>query len=91
MKNKNVKSRVMQGLMLRFGNQEFTYTDIVKEVLLVNGEIKDLSEYDWRKHRGYYVGSITDLTGYFYKFTKQNPWRLVKVDGQRLYRVECQY
>jgi hypothetical protein len=80
----------MRALKNRFGDGEFSYTDIVKEVLLVNGEITDLSEYDWRKHRGYYAGTISKWWGYFYKSTPQNPWRLVVVyvDDKPRYRVE---
>jgi hypothetical protein len=91
---KNVKMHVLQALQMRFGNKSFGYTDILKEVLLFNQKINDFSEYDWRnpQHRGYYASAITGHGGkYWYKFTAQNPWRLVKFsfEGKTCYQVEC--
>jgi hypothetical protein len=87
-----IKSQILSSLHGQFGNTPFTYTDIVKQVLLSRGIINSPSEYDWKTHRGYYACAINCYNSeYLYKCTTRNPWRLVKgisPNGKTQYRVE---
>ena len=76
-----VKTKILKALHDKFGNELFTYTDIVKEVCVQRGIISDHSEYNWRIHRGQYADAITRYGGndYMYNCTKRNPWRLEHV------------
>jgi hypothetical protein len=87
-----VKSKILKALHDKFGNELFTYTDIVKEVCVQHGSITDHSEYNWRIHRGQYACAINCYGGndYLYKCTKRNPWRLEQVwtlGKSNMYRV----
>lgn len=76
------KSQIFDYLQKRFGNKTFRYTDITIAALMVNGWIKDPSEYDWRIHRGYYATNITAYSGdYMFNPSKGDTRRLVNCSG----------
>lgn len=76
------KSQIFDNLQERFGNNTFRYTDIVISALMVNGWIKDPSEYRSEFHRGYYAANISGYSGdYMYNSSPNDHRRLSKVDG----------
>ena len=81
-KNKTKKAQIFDYLQTRFGENPFRYTDIVIAALITNGLIKDPSEYDRSKHRGYYGVNITGYGGYYmYLQSKGDTRRLAKTDA----------
>jgi hypothetical protein len=87
-----VKYNVLKSLRERFGEQTFTYTDIVKEFLIHNGVIAKHEDYNWRDHRGYYACAISCYSGdYLYNYSKTSPLRLVRYEGEAVrYGVEAE-
>lgn len=78
---KTRKMQILEGLATRFGNGQFKYTDIVKEVLVTRGIIATHADYNWREHRGYYSCAINQYPSknqYMYISTERSPMRLVR-------------
>lgn len=72
------KAQIFNHLQNRFGTKPFRYTDIVIAALMVNGFIKDPSEYT-TENRGYYATNITAYSSdYLYNPSKGDPRYLVR-------------
>ena len=86
------KSRLLTALENKFGNTNFRYTDMVKEMLIINGYINNVSEYRPADHRGYYATNLTAYSSeYLYSPSVNDPRHLTVVyteSGSKRYCID---